>query len=1263
MGRIRRRVWHVVGTMLLMTWVLLALPAAARDVVVTHDDVRFQRYGVEDGLSQTSVRAMLQDEAGYVWLGTQDGLNRFDGYEFRVYRSDPQQPDSMPDNHITTLERSRRGGFWVGTLAGGLGRYLPEADAFVRYAADGSAGSLASNAINIVRETPDGTVWVAGSAGELQWLAPGSERFQSVSPKLRARIGPVTAIEPMGDRLLLGSATGLWLLRADGQRAEPWGDADARYAVESIEIAVTGDVWVGTREHGVLRFAPAGALLAQWQRADGLGSDLVTDLQFDAGGCLWIATFDGLSRLDARVPDASLSTWRFGSGLAGTLASSRIHSLMLGRDDLLWAGSWLNGVSLHVPQSRAFAEIQVRPAGAGGPGVAVHAVEIDRDGTLWLGVAESLGLVHYSPGRGLLGQYRHRPGDPTSLPSSRVTDVLSDHRGRLWVATWDGLARKDGDAFVTYQHDPADPDSLSENRVHRLYEDHAGTLWVGTSNGALAALCDGCDRFRNYRLGAGGAMVEAMFEDSRGDFWVGGRTGGLYRLDRDSGHFENFRSHAGEAGYLSHDSVTAIIEDRRGRLWVGTQGGGVNRVAIGADGVPDFVGYGIREGLAAPAVGGLAEDAKGRIWISTTAGISRLDPASGRITNFDAAAGAQIMGYFVGAFDRFDDGAIAFGGMQGVTIFHPVDVHPLPSPDGVTLTEMSVLRADSDGSSAPVPVRLSGSDPGHLSLPPGANDIDIEFAALSYAAPDLLRYAYRLEGLNEDWVEVDANRRRISYNNLQPGPYTLRVRARARQGGWSEDLVVPIRLQSAWWQSALAKLAYLLGLMLLLAGIAWAVRQRRDEREVNQREIADSEQRLKLALWGTGDELWDWDITGGQLRRQNPLDRPDADTDEVVERADRLSEWVHPDDQTRFEQALVGHEAGSDDSMEVSYRVCNREGEWRWRLSRGRVVARDAAGRPLRVVGTNSDITRIKENELELARINAELESRVQQRTLALHDTNESLRSTIDELRQTQQQLVESEKMAALGGLVAGVAHEINTPLGVSVTAASYLDQEARSLAQQLDAGTLAPAALEQFRATAVQSSQLILHNLRRADRMIRSFKQVAVDQSSEESRRIELRGYLEEIMISLQPSLRRHEVVIDCPPGIEFETYPGAIYQIVSNLAMNSVMHGFSEDTAGRIRIAVQVRDDHAVLRYEDDGVGMEAEACRRVFDPFFTTRRGDGGSGLGMHITWNLATQVLGGTIGCESAPGQGARFVLRIPMQGVPVQGVVPRPPSPG
>lgn len=296
------------------------------------------------------------------------------------------------------------------------------------------------------------------------------------------------------------------------------------------------------------------------------------------------------------------------------------------------------------------------------------------------------------------------------------------------------------------------------------------------------------------------------------------------------------------------------------------------------------------------------------------------------------------------------------------------------------------------------------------------------------------------------------------------------------------------------------------------------------------------------------------------------------------------------------------------------------------------------------VVDFNDMLGQIALRERELAEARDQLQLRVQEKTRA----NAELAQALERLRQAQAQLVQSEKLASLGGLVAGVAHEINTPVGVGVTAASTLQAKAAHLAQQHESGSLRRSDLERFIAAAAESTRIILTNLQRAADLIQSFKQVSVDQSSGERRRFEIKEYLDEVLLSLRPRLRKagHSVVVECPEGLFIDGYPGALAQVVTNLFNNSLMHAYEAGQHGTLRVQVRQADGWVSLVYRDDGCGIPPQNLPRVFDPFFTTKRGSGGSGLGLHIVYNLVTQMLGGQIELTSTPGHGVEVSVRFP-----------------
>ncbi|UTF49676.1 response regulator [Desulfomicrobium sp. ZS1] len=260
----------------------------------------------------------------------------------------------------------------------------------------------------------------------------------------------------------------------------------------------------------------------------------------------------------------------------------------------------------------------------------------------------------------------------------------------------------------------------------------------------------------------------------------------------------------------------------------------------------------------------------------------------------------------------------------------------------------------------------------------------------------------------------------------------------------------------------------------------------------------------------------------------------------------------------------------------------------------------------------------------------------------------QSLEESLEKLHRTQKEMIQSAKMAALGDLVAGVAHEVNTPIGVSVTAASFLAERTRQLRELYGKGEMKRSDLEKYLTLAEESSGSVLSNLERAAELVQSFKKVAADQSSEEKRVFEMKNYLEQILLSLRPQFKRtpHQVRMDCPDDLILDSYPGAIMQIITNLVMNSLIHGFADGRPGEISIKVEQAGENVVLTYRDTGIGMDREQKERIYDPFYTTTRGSGGTGLGMNIVYNLVTQTLKGSIMLESSPGQGSVFFLTLP-----------------
>ncbi|HSX59380.1 MAG TPA: two-component regulator propeller domain-containing protein [Tahibacter sp.] len=1230
------------------------------------EDVRFRTFSTEEGLSQATARAIAQDSSGFIWIGTQDGLNRFDGHNFRIYRHDRSDPHSLAQNHVWDIVPDADGDLWIATQGGGLGRYDAELDRFDNVRADPArSDALAANHVTALLLDRAQRLWVASVAGRLQWLDRGSGRFSDVPIGALPALRMVRAMLQSRDgSIWLGTHDGLLRLDAHGRTRLPLPAEVAHLDIFALAEASDATVWIGTLDAGVVQVSADGRLLQHLRHDPGaapgesLPDDAVRGILPDPDGTLWFTSSNrGLSRYDPKR--RRFGIYRHDAARDYTIAGNRLWGILRERSGLLVVGSWVNGFSIHDPRTRAFTLID---AVAGEPRAlpsrAVPSVHADADGTLWIGLSDGGGLVHLDPQRGVLRRYVHDPADPGSLSHDFVQSLTRGRDGSLWVATVGGglnRLRAGATRFEHYRHDPHNPGSLAADALVFVSEDRAGTLWVGTLDHGLDELCGGCDTFRHHAhdpadaQSIAGDTINGVLETRRGDFYLAYRSAGLGRFDRKTGRATPLRPRDGALQGLGNDSVAALHEDRNGRLWVGMQGGGLALLEDPRDPASPVRPFGTRQGLAADAIGEIAEDERGLVWVSTTVGISRIDPDSGRIVNFGRHAGALSRGYWARSMAQLPDGRIAFGGLDGLTLVDPrsVSLAP-PAAPIVTSLLLNNVPAELRWRDANSPLARNLVRGGDVALRHDDDNVTFEFVSPYFAGAESLRYAYRLDPHDARWIEADHRRLFATYTDLSAGNYRLRVRVRRDAEDWiAQEGGVTVVVAAAPWASPWAFVLY-----AALAGagafvVAQRLRASRRAREQVQERIQLSEERLKLALTGSGSELWDIDLPSGRMHRENRMEHVAATADAAEQSLSGFRPFVHPDDLDAFEAQLAAHLRGQTPVFEASYRTPDRQQEWVWLLTRGRVVDVDERGHARRMSGITQDITALKRAEAALRALNEELELRVERRTSDLRAANVELQHTLDRLTLTQRQLLESEKLASLGGLVAGIAHEINTPLGVGITAASHLAEEATRLTRLLQQNRLGRGDLDRFQQTACESAEMILRNLRRADALVKSFKQVAVDQSTEDRRVVELGACVSEILTTLGPTLKKtpHRVELVCAQPVVCETAPGALYQIVTNLVMNSLIHGFADGRPGRIVVAV-ARDAGAVaIDYRDDGVGMDEATRARIFDPFFTTRRGQGGSGLGMHIVYNLVTQSLGGSIRVDSAAGQGIEVAIRF------------------
>lgn len=806
--------------LLSVMFLFVARPAGAQ-----FSYLRFETLSLEHGLSQSSVRSIHQDRRGFLWFGTEDGLNRYDGYTFTVFKPVPGDPSTLSSSFVRAIHEDATGTLWVGTNGGGFNRYDPFTQRFKRYQADpGAKNALCHNYVWDIDEDRDGMLWLGTDGGGLDRFDPRTEAFThfrhdaddplSLSNNNVVAVhvdkrGAVWAGTREGGLCRLDPVTGRFrVFRHDPDDPYSLGADDVRAILEDAE----GRIWVGTfggglsvYDHTTQRFTRyAGDGRSPWQ----LRHDRIHSLMIDAKGTIWIGTDGGgVSRF---IPQQrKFLTYRHDTRKPESICNDIILSMIEDDSGVLWFGSEFGGISKLDHTRYNFHHYRADPDNANTLNDnSVWSILMDRNSTLWIGTRVG-GLNRYDRAANRFTHFLHDPRDPFSLSNNHVRCLLEEDDGKLWVGTdGGGLNHFDPSTkrFTRYLNDPGNPNSLSGNRVYCVFQDSRGRIWVGTRTGGLNLFDPTTRGFRHYRSeegydqGLSNDFVYVIRERSDGKLWVGTFAGGLNLFDPETGRWTHFRSRGNDTSALSSDCVLAITETRDGALWIGTGGGGINRFDPKTG---KFRVWDERDGLANNVVYAILEDQNGRLWISTNKGISHFDPSSGEFRNYNVLDGLQSNEFNGGAYFRSPSGELFFGGINGFNTVYPENLVQNGFIPPVYISDFRLfntsLQVNSDG-----PLRRSITETREIELSYLDNMFSIEFVALNYTVPEKNRYRYMLEGVDRDWILTDAAHRSVPYRNLDPGTYVFKVMGSNNDGLWNPRpatlrIVIRPPFWSTWW--------------------------------------------------------------------------------------------------------------------------------------------------------------------------------------------------------------------------------------------------------------------------------------------------------------------------------------------------------------------------------------------------------------------------------------------------------------------------------
>jgi ligand-binding sensor domain-containing protein/signal transduction histidine kinase len=812
--------------------------------------LRFEHIGVEQGLSSNAVTCILQDREGYIWVGTQDGgLNKYDGYSFIKYTFDPLDSNSLSQNLVYTLWEDKQGFIWASTYEG-LCKFDRNTEKFTRYKPDPKSKFSDPNIMSI-NEDNNGTMWIGSASGQLCRFNKQTGKFYDERFDLGFRKGPGEVHDEIyciyKDRdgtLWVGNFTGLHELiiqpAKPGERSQVKiinyrrnpGDSNSLSSntVKGIFEDHAGILWISTdsglnsfdrktRQFKRYSHDPKNIYSISGNNIRSWGNEAVAE---DREGNLWFVTDKGLNELNRGR--TRFYTYNHNRSDSNSLNGDFIAEVFIDWSDILWVGSsfvWggssiagLNKASLI---QKPFGLEQHDPANINSlSDNNVTAILEDSSGTIWIGTNGG-GLNRWDKKTGNFTCYRHDEKDPGTLTNNYVYAMLQDHEGDLWVCNGDRLSllNRQTSEFIHYNSNANNYTDFDHLAILSMTEDREGLIWLGTGSG-IKSFDKRTRTFKHYYhdpanpSGISDYTAQAIFADSRDNIWIGYGSIATDRLDKKTGRITHYKHDPRDPSSISCNIVNSFYEDSKGNLWLATTSGGLCRFDYSTG---KFATYTDKDGLPDNTVFSILEDEKNHLWLGTRNGLACFDPVKKTCTNYDYNDGLQGNYFAAGhrsrpSSFRGHDGILYFGGNSGFNFFDPSQITTIHAVAPVVITQFKLFDKLVKGANEAKEITLRYNE----------NYFSFEFASLSFYNPEKNQYAYRLEGVDKDWV-YSGSRRYAGYTDIGPGKYTFRVKATNNEGVWNEEGVsVLIIIKPPWWRTWWAYCLY--GLLLVIAAIA-----------------------------------------------------------------------------------------------------------------------------------------------------------------------------------------------------------------------------------------------------------------------------------------------------------------------------------------------------------------------------------------------------------------------------------------------------------
>ncbi|WP_025145860.1 hybrid sensor histidine kinase/response regulator transcription factor [Pedobacter jeongneungensis] len=788
--------------------------------------IAFENLTVDNGLSQNSVLAIVQDGRGFMWYGTQHGLNKYNARSFKIYKNDPSDRTSLSSNYITCLLLDSHKVLWVGTR-NGLNKYNPETDSFERVLLDSSSSNKGNQIISSVYEDRQKNIWVWSSTG--LYLLPGgkSGEFSSMAvPDSVAGLYGTNVHVIYQDHegiYWIGSSAGLTKMKKEGSgyryqiyrhQAAKLNSLSDNY-VTTITEDLQHNLWIGTLHGGINLYDKSTNTCTRFlsnNGAKGPVNNNIRILKTASSGKIWIGTQGGLSILDPKT--MQFSSYKHDPEDKSSLSQNSIYSVFIDNANTVWIGTYFGGINMVSGYNTSFLNFQTTRYHSNINNNVVSGVREDNKHNLWIGT-EGVGLNYFDREADVVTTYQNKAGDPTSLGSDLIKVVYIDKSGNIWAGTHGGglnVFNPKTHNFKRYLYNENDPVTLG-SEVLDILEDSRNNFWVGTQNGLLVfrrnnSALEMADNPVINKIGK--QSVKILLEDKEKNIWMG-TSNGLFLLDHTHNDLKQFTTHSG----LKSNDINCIFQDTRGRIWVGLYYGGL---AAYNNNQQRFVSYSEKQGLANNNVQSILEDANHNLWMGTGNGLSKFNIASQAFKNYYKSDGLLGNTFNINSCYKTFEGEMLFGGYNGLSSFYPSKIEDNNIAPPVVITELKLFNQ---------PVRINqpyGLLKKDISLTPkiifthSQNVFTIDFAVLNYIKSEKNKYAYKLEGFNNDWVYTDIPS--APYTKLSAGNYIFLAKGANNDGIWGQAAILHIQVLPPIWETIWAYCLYVLligGLVFLIA--------------------------------------------------------------------------------------------------------------------------------------------------------------------------------------------------------------------------------------------------------------------------------------------------------------------------------------------------------------------------------------------------------------------------------------------------------------